>query len=42
MRAVLEEAQNLQRLDREGVIGRSVGNLAEGLAVLEAAIKGEP
>jgi hypothetical protein len=42
MRAVLEEAQNLQRLDRDGVIGRSVGNLAAGLAALEAAIKGDP
>jgi hypothetical protein len=42
MRAVLEEAQHLQRLDRDGVIGRSVANLAEGLTLLEAAIKVGP
>jgi hypothetical protein len=42
MRETLAEARNLQRLDRDGVIGRSVGNLAEGLAALEAAIQGGP
>jgi hypothetical protein len=42
LRAVLEEARNLQRLDREGVIRRSVANLAKGLMVLESAIKGGP
>lgn len=40
LRAALEEARNLQRLDRDGVLGRSVGNLAESVTVLEAAIKG--
>ena len=40
MAAVLVEARNLQRLDQVGVIGRSVGKLADSLTVLEAAIKG--
>jgi hypothetical protein len=39
MAAVLDEARNLQRLDRDGVLGRSVGRLAETLPVLEDAIE---
>jgi len=40
MAAVLVEARKLQSLDRDGVLGRSVGKLADSLPVPEAAIKG--